>query len=177
MKNHALLAALFCSLILLFGADGLVAQTVEEYTRQASQLIRNHQFKEAIALLETSLQNYPDEPALLVGLGSAFMGAGQAAKGEAVLQKALILQPDNPEALRGAAKVQLWQGKISDAVSLFNKALQHRSDDAESHHQLATAFFLQGDDNRAFDHALLAVQASPFDVRCRLLLGYVARRW
>ena len=67
---------LFFLLLLPFCHRELAAQLIEEYTRQASQLMRNYQWKQAVVLLEAGLQSYPEEPALLLGLGSALTRLG-----------------------------------------------------------------------------------------------------
>lgn len=146
--------------LLLCGSE-VFAQTVEEYTRQASQLMRSYRWVEAATLLEKGLQRHPDEPALLVGLASVLTRLGHAARGERLLQRALIREPGNPDFLRGAAEAQLCQGKLSTAIALFREALWHGSDDERLHHQLAFSLFVRGDEKGALEQSRLAIQANP----------------
>lgn len=165
-----LILPLFCSfLLLLCQREVVAAPSVDQYTRQASQLMSNFEWKQAVALLETGLQRYPNEPALLLGLGSVLTRLGLAAQGEALLQKALILQPENPEVLRNAAQAQLRQGKVAAAITLFRESLRHRFNDETSHHRLAFSLLLQGEERQALEHARMAVRANPLDASHRLL--------
>ncbi len=160
---------LYFSISLLLCGSEAFAETVEEYTQQASQLMRNYQWREAATLLGKGLQRHPDEPALLVGLASILTRLGHAAKGEQLLQRALIREPENPDFLRGAAQAHLHQGKLSTAIALFREALQHGSDDERLHHQLAFSLFLRGDEKGALEQSRLAIQENPIHPSYRRL--------
>lgn len=143
------------------------AQSVDEYTRQAAQLVRGYRWHEAIRLFEKALQTYPDEPALLLGLGSILVRSGNPVQGERLLEKALKLQPDDPQLLRTSAEAQLRQGKLASAIRLFREALKHQSNDAQSYHRLAFTLFLQGNHREALENIRRSIEINPIDASTR----------
>jgi tetratricopeptide (TPR) repeat protein len=156
-------------LSLTLGAEAVCAQSVDEYIRQGAQFTREHRLTEAIELLQRALQQHPDEPLLLIRLGSLLVHSGQLTQGELLLQKALDVQPQDPEILRNMAEARLRQGRISSAVTLLRQSLRQKSEDEALNHDLAFALFLENDREGALQHARRAVQLNPFDAKHRRL--------
>lgn len=145
------------------------AQTVEEYTRQASQLVEEYQWEEAARVLRAGLERHPQDPELLLQLGSLLVRRGQIQEGEALLQKALQIQPDHPKVLYSAAVAEARKGQFSSAIALFKEALRRSAGESDTHHRLAFALLAGGDEQAALEHARRAVELNPLDANYRRL--------
>ncbi len=156
-------------LVFTFSLGIVFGQRVEEYTQQASQLVLQHNWTEAIEVLEAGLDQYPDQPEFLLQLGSLLVRSGRVAEGEKLLQSALEKQPEDSEVLRSAGEAQLQQGRFSAAIALFREALRHSSENVEAHHQLAFSLLAQGQEQQALEHARHAVELNPLNPRVRRL--------
>lgn len=160
-------------LILILCLGVVSAQSVGEFTQQASQLVLQHEWEEAISLLRAGLDQHPGEPELLLQLGSLLVRSGRFAEGERLLQEALEQQPSNSEVLRNAGEAQLKQGRLASAVDLFRESLSHSSENVEAHHRLAFALLAQGQEELALEHARDAVELNPLDPRFRRLYAFL----
>ena len=160
-------------LILSFSLGIASGQSVGEFTQQASQLVLRHQWEEAISLLKAGLDQYPDQPQLLLQLGSLLVSSGRFGEGEKLLQEALEQQPGNSEVLRNAGEAQLEQGRFSSAVALFRESLRHSSENVEAHHRLAFSLLAQGQEELALEHSRHAVELNPLDPRFRRLYAFL----
>jgi tetratricopeptide (TPR) repeat protein len=160
-------------LVLTFSLGVASAQSVGEFTQQASQLVLLHEWEEAISLLKTGLDQHPHQPELLLQLGSLLVRSGRFAEGEKLLQEALEQQPGNSEVLRNAGEAQLKQGRFASAVALFRESLRHSSDNVEAHHRLAFALLAEGQEKLALEHAHHAVELNPLDPRFRRLYAFL----
>lgn len=159
--------------VLLLSLTVVAGQTVTEYTQQASQLVLQYEWKEAIQLLEAGLGRHPDQLELLLQLGALLVRSGQVAKGERLLEQALEIQPGNSEALRSAADAQLRQGDLSSAIDLLRESLSQSGENVESHHSLARSLLAQGEIELALVHTRLAIDLNPLDPRFRLLYSFI----
>ena len=157
--------------VFTFSLGVLCGQTVGEYTEQASQLVLQHEWAEAISLLEAGLDQHPEQAELLLQLGSLLVRSGHFAEGEKLLQEAFDQQPGNSELLRSAGEAQLQQGRFSSAVALFRESLRHSSGNVETHHRLAFSLLAQGQEELALEHARAAVELNPLDPRFRRLFA------
>lgn len=160
-------------LILTFSLGVASGQSVVEFTQQASQLVLQHQWEEAINLLRTGLDQHPRQPELLLQLGSLLVRSGRFEEGEKLLQDALEQQPGNSELLRNAGEAQLKQGRFSSAVALFRESLRHSSENVEAHHRLAFSLLAQGQEELALEHSRRAVELNPLDPRFRRLYAFL----
>ncbi|MEE8348199.1 MAG: tetratricopeptide repeat protein [Acidobacteriota bacterium] len=159
--------------VLLMSLGLVTGQTVEEYTQQASRLVLEFEWKEALQLLEAGLERHPNQPELLLQLGTLLVRSGQATRGERLLNLALELQPGNSEALRSAADAQLRQGHLSSAIDLLRESLSNSSENVESHHSLAHTLLAQGEILMALEHARQAIELNPLDPRFRRLYSFI----
>ncbi len=158
-----------CLLVICLASGTLLAQTAGEFRQQADQLIRENKWEEARNLLQTGLEQYPDDSEILVQLGSLLVRSGRVAEGDSLLRKALDLQPHNARALRAAGEAQLRRGQVADAIALFEDSLEQNSQDGESRHRLAFARLAQGEEGMALEHARQAVEVNPLEPRYRRL--------
>ncbi len=148
-------------------------QTVQEYTQQASQLVLQYKWEEAVRLLESGLDRYPDQPELLLQLGTLLVRSGQVDTGERLLEQALEIQPGNSEALRGAADAQLRRGDLAAAIDLLRESQSQGSENVESHHSLARSLLARGEVEAALEHAYQAIEVNPLDPRFRRLYAFL----
>ena len=151
----------------------VTGQTVEEYTRQATQLVLRYDWEEAIQLLEAGLDRHPDQAELLLQLGTLLVRSGKVAEGERLLIQALEIQPGNSEALRNAADAQLRQGHLSAAIDLLRESLSQSGENVESHHSLARSLLAQGEVELALEHARQAIEFNPLDPRFRRFYAFL----
>src|SRR2546428_3028402 len=131
-------------LICLFVCPAVGAQSIDEYRRQASTLVRSYQWNEAIQILQKGLRSYPDDPGLLAQLGGLLVRAGQVSQAQVFLSRASTLDPANAEIVRDLGEVKLRLGQLPAAIQLFRKSLGLRAG-GESCYRLAFAFFLNGE--------------------------------
>jgi tetratricopeptide (TPR) repeat protein len=151
----------------------MLGQTVTEYTQQASQLVLQHEWKEAIQLLEAGLDRHPDQPELLLQLGALLVRSGQVSQGERLLEQVLAIEPGNSEALRSAADAQLRQGDLSSAIDLLRESLSQSGKNVESHHSLARSLLAQGEIEMAVEHTRQSIELNPLDPRFRRLYSFL----
>jgi tetratricopeptide (TPR) repeat protein len=159
--------------VLLLSLTVLVGQTVQEYTQQASQLVLQYDWEEAVKLLEAALDRYPDQPELLLQLGTLLVRSGQVAQGEQLLVQALEIQPENSEMLRSAADAQLRQGHLSTAIDLLRESLSQSGENVESHHSLARSLLARGEIETALEHSRQTIELNPLDPRFRRLYSFL----
>ena len=169
-KIASVLVRLF---VLAVSLEVVYGQTVQEYTQQASQLVHQYEWAEAIRLLETGLHQYPDQPELLLQLGSLLVRSGQVAQGEKLLERALEMQPGNSEVLRRAGEAQLRQGRLSSAIDFLRESLRQSARNVESHHSLARSLLAEGQEELALEHARQAVELNPLEPRFRRLYAFL----
>ena len=160
-------------LVLLMSLTVAAGQTVQEYTKQASQLVLQYEWEEAVRLLESGLDRHPGQPELLLQLGTLLVRSGKVATGERLLQQALEIQPGNSEALRGAADAQLRRGDLSSAIDLLRESLSQSGENVESHHSLARSLLARGEIEAALEHAYQAIELNPLDARFRRLYAFL----
>jgi tetratricopeptide (TPR) repeat protein len=69
-------------------------------------------------------QSAPDNPAVHVGLGYAYVQAGRLSQGLREYDRALELSPGDPSALYNKGDVMLRLGRTADAVAAFREAIE-----------------------------------------------------
>ncbi len=153
--RHLLLACV------LLGLSNLYAQTNDEFSRQAQELVRRYQWEQAAKLLDNGLRTYPDSASLLLQLGALRTQMGRPIEGEALLRKALSLHPVIPEVWYHIGEAQLRQGQRASAVDSFRKAIHLDPDNPRHHYRLAYALFAQGEEQAALKSAHEATRLKP----------------
>jgi tetratricopeptide (TPR) repeat protein len=147
------------------------AQSAEDYRRQASRLIDGYQFQEALELLERSRLEYPEDIELLLELAGLHRKLGLAGRAGELLQKARALAPANSAVPRMQGEARLDRGDLKSAAAFFREALSLDPWDSHSQYLLAFVLFISGRESQAFEHAGLAVDLDPANLRARRLLA------
>lgn len=161
---------------LLFGIPNLYAQTNDEFSRQALELVRRYQWEEAAQLLGNGLLSYPDSASLLLQLGALKTQMERAVEGEILLRKALSLHSANSEVWYHIGEAQLRQGQAAAALGSFRKALQLDPENPRYHYRLAYALFAQGKEQAALGSAQEATRLKPDDSGIRQLYAILLHR-
>ena len=153
----------------------VLAQSPEDYLKQASSMVARHEIDQAVEILDRGLQAFPRHPDVLTQLGLLLIMAGNLEAGDELLASALAIRPLDRRALQGRAEAQLRQGALSEAAGLFEQALNQRSSDAHTRHRLAFTLFAQGRDQEALGQARRAVEQAPLSVPYRRLYAFFLR--
>ena len=161
---------------LLFGIPSLCAQTSDEFSRQAQELVRRYQWEEAAQLLGNGLRTYPDSASLLLRLGALRIQMGRPVEGEALLRKALSLHSANSEVWYHIGEAQLRQGQGAAAVGSFRRAVQLDPENSRHHYRLAHALFAQGEEHAALRSVQEATRLKPDDPGIRQLYAILLHR-
>lgn len=159
--------------ILLMSLTFSAGQTVGEYKQQASQLVRHYKWEEAVQLLKAGIDRYPNQPALLIRLGTLLVRSGQRYHGKHLLKRALEIQPGNSDVLRSIAHIKLRQGSLSSAIDLLQDSLIQDNGDAESHHSLAHFLLATEEPAMSLEHIKQTIKLNPLDPRFRRLYAFV----
>jgi predicted Zn-dependent protease len=89
----------------------------------ARNLERDGQFSEAINSYLLAASAAPDEAAILVGAGLAYLRAGDLHSARLHLEKAVQLQPDYYRSLMGLGYVYLQKGRVDDAENRLKQSV------------------------------------------------------
>jgi serine/threonine protein kinase/Tfp pilus assembly protein PilF len=134
-------------------------------------------FKEARPHLVKASELYPDGDAPLIVLGLIDLSNGELASAENFFRKVLEKGP-NVYALNNLGVVYYYRGKYDLALRTFQSLLQQAPDKALYQANVADAYRGMGENGKAKNHYLLAIQgfraaliANPKDVRSRALMA------
>jgi tetratricopeptide (TPR) repeat protein len=137
----------------------------------AAQLISQGHYREAAALLQGIVHDYPDSDWAWLLLGRAFLGQNDLPAAVAPLRTAAKLAPASMEAHFYLGVVLLLQGKPQDAAACFRQATAIKPDFAEAHHNLAHCLLRQGDRTGAIEAFRAALNCKPNYVEAHLDLA------
>ncbi len=113
---------------------------------RAEALLGQKRVREAIALLEQRVQEYPDsEWATWLWLGKAYIQEKNFRAAERPLREAARLAPQAVEAQYYLGGALLSQGKLRDAASCFRRATELKPDHVAAHCYLGQCLKQQGD--------------------------------
>ncbi len=161
------------SLVAAAAVAVVLAQSPEDYLKQADAMAARHEVDRAIEILHRGLQAFPRHPDVLTRLGLLLIGAGHLEAGDEILSRALAIRPLDRRALQGRAEAQLRQGALSEAAGLFEQALDQRSSDGHMRHRLAFTLFAQGNDREALVQARKSVEKVPLSVPYRRFYAFL----
>jgi cellulose synthase operon protein C len=99
----------------------------------ADQLAIGGKYTRAFALLEPLIGEYPDDPALLCGLGRLFVATRDYPEALATFNKVLARDPNNLEAREGAVTVAQLRGDRAGARKLVDEGLARSPNRARMH--------------------------------------------
>lgn len=123
----------------------------------AMALMRAHRLREAITLLQQTLDQYPDSERVLLLLGLAHNMADNWSEGERVLRQAVTISPNAPRAYYQLGLALVAQNRFAEAAECFDKASQLMPNDAAACFHLGRCRARLGDApaaERAFRAAL-----------------------
>jgi len=139
----------FILLIALFSSA--VAQTAHDPIEPITSALRNHQFDQALQLLQPALQQFPKNAQLWTLQGIALSGQGHNKEALIAFRRALSISPDLLPALEGAAQIE-YAASSKDAIPLLHHLLQLRPNDQTSHAMLAVLEYQRGNCEAAVTH-------------------------
>jgi tetratricopeptide (TPR) repeat protein len=138
--------------ILLFAVvSSSPAQTAGDPIEPITSALRNHQFDQALQLLQPALQQFPKNAQLWTLQGIAFSGQGHNKEALTAFHRALNISPDSLPALEGAAQIE-YAASNKDAIPLLHHLLQLLPNDQTSHAMLAVLEYQQGNCAAAIPH-------------------------
>ena len=111
---------------------------------QAVNALSKNNLDDAVHSLEETSARKPDDPAILVELGSAYLHQQNYAKAEQVLQHAVQLNPQSAEGLYELGFAQLRLGKTDDAMAALQKAVELDPQDPNKQEILGAAYLAKG---------------------------------
>ena len=130
---------------------------------------------EAVAAAAALGSRQPNYAGMFNNLAEESLAAGKLDDAVAYLTKAIEADPENPSVLARAHNnlgiVHRMKKEWSLAAEEFAEALRHEPDTALIHHNLAEAFFNQGDLARAKSSCRRAVRIQPNYAPAQYLLG------
>src|SRR5437762_9595625 len=91
------------------------AQGRQERIATISAALRNQDFSQALNLVNSALQDLPDDPQLWTLQGRAYAGEGQRSKAMTSFGSALKISPDFLPALEGMAQIK-FEGGSTEAI-------------------------------------------------------------
>ncbi len=133
----------------------------EMHHQCGNRLRREGRTGEALAQLQTAARLQPENPLILLNLGSALLDLGQAPQAAEVLAGALRLVPTMPEAQNILGCALLGAGRTTEARTHLTEALRLRPGYAAAQDNLGRVCRAQGRMAEALQHFQLALAGSP----------------
>jgi tetratricopeptide (TPR) repeat protein len=129
--------------------------------KRVDQLLAQGREREAIALLQEMVRDYPDSDRAWLWLGRALVQAEEFARAEQALRVALKRKPDLIEAHFYLGVVLFEQGNPHAAAGSFRKATELKPDHAVAHYNLGHCRLREGDREGALRSFRTAVECKP----------------
>lgn len=140
-----------CFVLLVAVSLFSAGQAANEQVKSIASALRNREFDRALQLLQSGLQQSPNNPQLWMLQGLSYSGKGDKKLALSSYQHALKIAPDYLPALEGAAQLEYEAGDPS-AIPLLQHILKLQPNEATSHAMLAVLAYKQGDCNSAVEH-------------------------
>lgn len=138
-----------------------------DHYRKATFLMRNGEAKQAIEVYQKAIKNktrtifFAKEPSVYNNLGQAHLYAAEYPEAVANFKKVIEMAPDIVEGYINLTTAYLRQNLSNDARTLCLHALQTFPKAALLHYNLACAYALEGDAQKAVDSLTQAVNLNP----------------
>lgn len=172
-----------CSLIILIllpvlSLPSQAAQIEKDPVTQASKLIDQRRFKEAIGLLEAALAGTPNSPDIHFWLGVAYFRQGNDIEAEREFETVTVLDPQQARAHYNLGAVYFREKKWDQATEAFLKAAE--MDPAQKAHlylNVGLSYYKQGATNDAviwFQKALTEDPSPPTERMARAMLNLLS---
>jgi hypothetical protein len=118
---------------------------VDRFRAEATRLLERGKAAEAVAKLQTALDQAPAAAELHRALGQVLHQQGRPDQAEPYLRQAVLLKPDCPETNNDLATVLLDLRRTDDALDHCRNAIRSRPNDARAHKNQALAWLIQGE--------------------------------
>jgi len=154
---------------------------VRELLNQGARLLSYHRPGEAAAALEQAYALQPDDVAVAINLGGAYVMQGRFSKAVPVLEAAAEREPDNPMVWTNLAAAYLGRLELSSpqmqdkAIAAFERALLADPQAPNVNYNLGLIYHARGDLKRASAHFWRALEVDPSDRDARLWLDRIQR--
>lgn len=151
----------------------VVAEAVDmaAVERRAQSHMEQHEYEEAIALLEFIAEFWPTDPNVLRSLGLANLALERPGLAENYLVRALQAKPDLVEVRVMLARLLAEQGRNTDAIQQAKRAAQDAPTRADVRLMLAGLLLEESWFREAADQYEQASKLGPLDVDSRVLFG------
>ncbi len=131
------------------------------YETQGLRALETGQVKEAAELFRKGLELAPDDPWLLVRLGTSLLMAGDTAGAVPPFEQALRRAPEFPRAHFGLGLVLNQSGRHAEAIERFAAAVKYQPDYLEARLGLAEALRVTGRLQESLPHLKRIVELDP----------------
>jgi len=146
------LAGLLATVALLSGLPLRVsAQASENRVGAIAAALENQQFGRALALLDSALQESPNDSQLWAMQGAAYAAEHKSKEALVSFHQALQISPEYLPALQGAAQIEYDAGNAA-AIPLIQHVLRLRPEDRTGQAMLAVLEYRRGDCGAAVVH-------------------------
>ena len=138
-----------------------------DHYRKATFLMRNGEAEQAIEAYQKAIKNktrtifFTKEPSVYNNLGQAYLYAEEYAEAIANFEKVIEMAPDIVEGYINLTTAYLRQNLPADARTSCLRALQTFPKTALLHYNLACAYALEGESQKAIDSLTEAVNLNP----------------
>ena len=145
-RTRSELAVYTIAALLLFAGFRFVRQTRGYVVSlaQAVSAITSNRVNDAVRELEQTAARKPDDPAILLQLGKAYLQQQDYAKAEPVLERVVQTEPDNADAQFALGFAELRLGKGDEALASLQKAVQLDPQDPTKLQILGLAYLSKG---------------------------------
>ena len=134
-------------------ASSVFAQntTLSAPTGAIESALREHDYQRALQLVQSAVQQSPNNPKLWALQGIALSGLGRRHEALAAYDRALAISPDYLPALEGAAELE-YQAGSKRALPLLERVVKLRPDDPTANAMLGVVNYKQHDCASAVEH-------------------------
>lgn len=143
----------------------------DESIAGGDRLIDEGEYRDAIALFESVIEEHPETVPAWIGLGDAHAGLKEWQEAEPSYAEASRLEPANYEAQFGHGTSLQVLSRYGDALAAFHRALVIRPDSANAAMGLGTTYLLMGAHEQAVPFTRRAVAIDATDGRSWVALG------
>ncbi|MCD6290419.1 MAG: tetratricopeptide repeat protein [Anaerolineae bacterium] len=161
--------------------DEDIARRVRELLNQGARLLSARRPGEAVAVLEEAYMLAPDNVAVAINLGGAYVMQGRFSKAIPVLETASQQEPENAMVWVNLAAAYLGRLEFSTremqdrAIAAFEQALLVNPRTPNVNYNLGLIYKERGDLERAAAHFWRALEVDPNDRDARLWLDRIQR--
>jgi predicted O-linked N-acetylglucosamine transferase (SPINDLY family) len=123
-----------------------------DHDRRGQELYFRGRHAEAIAEYRRALELKPNNPAILINLGTALQHAGWREEAIVCFRQAIALRPDLPEAYNNLGSTLLAADRHDDAIACFKQALAAQPGFVDAHVNLGLAYWGVGRPDEAVEN-------------------------